>query len=130
MEGAQRVFEDFLVQYRPVFASVETYLGTIIRDTPEYAEAYRPWKSALHSLSAGLELAVEQHQLPEDEEFMEALKMFSFDASTRFLEDISENCRMSLGRRWGEEFHAHIEMLALAFTILHQQPKPAPVKIK
>ncbi len=130
MEGAQRVFEDFFVQYRPVFASVETYLGTIIRDTPEYADAYRPWKSALHSLSEGLALAVEQHKLPEDEEFMEALKMFSFNGATHFLEDISENCRMTLGRNWGEEFHTHIQMLALAFTILHQQPKPVPVKAK
>ena len=129
-ESAQRVFQDFFAQYQPVFSNVEVYLGQIIKEAPEYADAYRPWQTAIHRLSDGIAVTIESHQLPEDEEFMESLRMFSFDGAVNFLEDISSNCLLDLERNWAQHFHSHLNALLLAFNILHALPKPVPVPTK
>ena len=90
-EDAQRVFSEFYSQYQPVFSKVEVYLGQIIREAPEYANAYRPWHNALHNLTAGISSITRDHKLPEDEEFIEAMRMFGFSGAIHFLEDMSDN---------------------------------------
>ena len=129
-EGAERVFNEFFTQYQPVFKNVEIYLGKIIKEAPEYADAYRPWQNAIHHLSDGIALTIQNHQLPEDEEFAEALRMFSFDGAINFLEDISSNCRLNLERDWSQHFHDHLNALLLAFSILRKTPQRVSVTIK
>lgn len=130
VEGARRLFQDFFSEYQPVFTKVEVYLGQLIREAPEYAEGYQPWRKSLHDLSRGVFLTVKNIPLPNAEAFMEALKMFTFEGAIHFLEDICANCRMKLEREWAQQFRKHVDMLLFAFAILHRQMQPALVPVR
>lgn len=121
-EGAQRVFEEFLTLYQPALVRMEYYLEQVMEQAePAFAEAYRPWHKALRDLYRGVYLLARRMPLPDSEAFVEALRMFSFGSSVRFLRDICLNCRLSIERDWAEHFRAHIDMLLFSLSILTRQ---------
>ncbi len=124
IEGAHRVFEEFLVLYQPALLSVERYLETVIEEIgPDYADAYRPWHKGLHDLFQGVYLMAKKIPLPDPEAFADALRMFSFDSAVRFLWDLCISCKLALQSDWVERFREHIDMLLFSLSILnrHQQ---------
>lgn len=122
INGAQRVFEDFLVLYQPTMSRVEEYLEKIVEETrPAYAEAYRPWLKALQDMMQGIYLVAKKIPLPDSESFMESLRMFSFESAIDFLRDICVCCRHILPRDWTDRFREHINMLLFSLSILNRQ---------
>src|SRR5690606_4351267 len=90
--GAERVLLEFSRLYQPVFIGAVNHLDIVItRMTPEYSDAYRPWRNALHDISRGLHLMGKKIPLSDMERFMEALLMFTFEGAIQFLHDI---CRI------------------------------------
>ena len=92
-----RAFEEFLITYKPVLTKVEDYLEEVIEKTnPAYVEGYIPWKNALHELIAGAYLIARKIPLPNKEDFMEALCLFSFDSAIKFIKDICNICHLQV----------------------------------
>ena len=120
-DSARRVFESFLTIYQPTLERVEDYLEEII-DTkaPVYGAAYEPWHDALKNLLRGAYLMSRKIPLPNKEDFLEALKMFSFESTILFLRDVCLSCHIKLMRDWEENFRSHINMLLFAFAKLQQ----------
>ena len=124
-----RVFEEFLITYKPVLVKIEDYLEEVIEKTdPAYVEAYIPWKNALHELLMGAYLIARKIPLPNKEDFMEALCLFSFYSSIRFLRDICGICQLQLKRNWEKEFHDHIDKLLFAISTLNLQQQSAKIR--
>lgn len=121
-EGAQRVFEEFLVLYQPALTHIEHFLEHVMEDAgPDYADAYKPWHKALHDLFRGVYLVAKKIPLPDPEAFTEALRMFSFDSAIQFLSDVCLSCRLSLQNDWGQRFREHINILLFSVSILNRQ---------
>ncbi len=117
-----RAFEEFVVIYKPVLVRVEEYLEEIIKKTdPTYAVGYVPWKNALHELITGAYLIARKIPIPNKDDFMEALCLFSFESAIKFLRDICNICQLQLKRNWEKEFREHINRLLFAFSALHMQ---------
>jgi len=115
-------FTNFLVSYQPVLESAEEYLVSMIEKTaPTYAEAYKPWKDALHELLEGAYLISHKIELPDKDEFMNALKMFSFDSTIKFLRDICKICDIELKIDWEINFREHIDKLLFAIANLFRE---------
>jgi hypothetical protein len=123
-EGAQRVFEEFLVLYQPALSSVQHYLERVIFEAPDYADAYKPWHKALQDLFQGVYLTAKRIPLPDPDAFLEALRMFSFQSAIQFLCDLCISCRLALQRDWAKHFHEHINMLLFSQAILAQKQQP------
>ena len=125
-EGAQRVFEEFLILYEPTLVRIEYYLEHVIEQVgPAYAEAYRPWHKAVHDLFRGVYLTVRNIPLPDPDSFIEALKMFGFDSAIQFLQDLCISCRIALERDWMEHFRQNIDLLLFSATILRREQQQA-----
>lgn len=128
-EGAQRVFEEFLVLYQPTFAHIEYRLEHIIEEMqPAYADAYRPWHKALQDLFRGVYLIAKKIPLPDPEGFMDALRIFTFESAILFLQDLCVSSRLSLPRDWAQNFRKHIDMLLFSMAILNRQQQPSMVR--
>ena len=114
-----RAFEEFLIVYKPVLVRIEDYLDEVIEKTdPAYVEGYIPWRNALHELITGAYLIARKIPLPNKEDFMEALCLFSFDSAIKFLCDICNICQLQIKKNWEKEFRDHIDKLL--FTISTQ----------
>ena len=125
-EGAQRVFEEFLLLYEPTLVRIEEYLEQVIEQAgPAYATAYRPWRKALRDLMRGVYLTARKIPLPDPEAFIDAAKMFYFDSASQFLRDICINCRIALQRDWVERFREHINFLLFSAAILGYRQEAA-----
>lgn len=127
-EGAQRVFEQFLVIYQPVLIRVEYYLEEVIEQAGvNYAEAYKPWHVALHDLFKGVYLTAKNIPIPDKDRFIDALRTFSFDSAIQFLSDICISCKLRLPQDWVAKFREHINLLLFSLSILarNQQPQHA-----
>lgn len=121
-EGAQRVFEEFLILYKPILITVQGHLENLMHDMgPLYADAYQPWCNALKDLFQGVYLVARKIPLPDKEAFTEALRMFSFDSAVQFLCDLCVSCRISLQRDWARYFREHIHLLLSSIAILNRQ---------
>lgn len=117
-----RTFEEFIVTYKPILTRVEEYLEEVIRKTdPTYAVGYMPWKNALHELMTGAYLISRKIPLPNKEDFMEALCLFSFDSAIKFLRDICNICQVQLKKNWEKEFRDHVNRLLFDFSTLYAQ---------
>ncbi len=120
-------FEDFLINYKPILMRVENYLEEVIEKIdPAFVRGYIPWKKALHELITGVYLITKKIPLPNKEDFMEALCLFSFDSSIKFLRDICNICQLQLKRNWEKEFREHIDKLLFEITTLELQQKYSP----
>ncbi len=110
--------QTFVEVYQVTLIRVEQHLENIIEDAGEnYARGYQPWHEALHDLVNGTFL-IAKEVTPEDKEsFSEALRLFSFDSSARFLHDLCLSMGIRPERGWNEKFKAHIEMLMSAMDI-------------
>ncbi len=121
IEGARRVFDEFLTLYQPVLIRVEHQLEKVIGDLdPAFAEAYRPWQVALHDLLRGAYLVAKKIPLPDLDGFMEALSMFSFESAIQFLRDICDSCRMVIEYDWVRRFREHVDMMLFSLAILNR----------
>jgi len=129
MDTSHRVFESFIVAYQPILKTAEDYLEDIVeRTAPAYAEAYKPWKDALHELLRGAYLISRKIPLPNKDRFVEALQMFSFDSTIKFLCDICKLCGIKLAKDWEEDFHEYINQLLFALASLNRQPQHSPAR--
>ena len=127
-ESAQRVFEEFLVQYHPLLRDVEHYLEELMQKTSlTYAEAYKPWHKALHEMIRGVFLTVKNIPLPDVQGFLESLRLFCFDGAIQFLQDLCISCQMQLARNWAQNFKRHIDRLLFAAAILFEEQKKSLV---
>ena len=120
-------FEDFLINYKPVLTKVEDYLEEVIEKTdPAFAKGYIPWKKALNELITGTYLIAKKIPLPNKEDFMESLFLFSFDSAIKFLRDICNICQLQLKRNWEKEFREHINRLLFTISTLEAQQQYSP----
>lgn len=125
--SSHRAFEEFLNAYKPVLVRVEDYLDEVIEKTdPAYVAGYIPWKNALHELITGAYLIARKIPLPNKENFMEALCLFSFDSAIKFLRDICNICQLQLKKNWEKEFHDHIDKLLFAISTQNLQQQSSP----
>ncbi len=121
-DTGHRVFEEFLLAYKPVLVRIEDYLDEVIEKTdPAYVAGYVPWKNALHELITGAYLIARKIPLPNRENFMEALCLFSFDSAIKFLRDICNICQLQIRKNWEKEFHDHIDKLLFTIATLNLQ---------
>jgi len=121
-EGAMRVFDEFLTIYQPTLIRIEYYLEEIIEQAgPTYAEAYRPWHTALHNLFKGVYLVSRKIPLPNPTKFIDALKTFDFDSAVQFLYDLCANCKITLHENWVTRFKEHINLLLFSLSILSRK---------
>lgn len=128
-EGAQRVFEDFLTLYQPTLIRLEYHLEDIVDHAGTmYAEAYMPWRDALHELFKGVYLTAKKVPLPNKEKFIDALRTFSFNSALQFLIDMCASCKMRLPENWAETFREHINLLLFSIAILSREPRPSLVR--
>lgn len=123
-ESAQRFFEEFFTKYQPVFTRAEVYLGNLIKEAPDFAEAYRPWQNALRDLSRGVYFINRKIPMTNAKGFLEALKMFSLESVIHFLRDICLSCHMQLERDWAEKFREHMDMLFFSYLLLQRNKQP------
>lgn len=125
-EGAVRVFEEFLTLYQPTLIRIEFYLEEVIEQAgPEYADAYRPWHTALHDLFKGVYLTAKKIPLPNKSRFIDALKTFNFESALQFLRDLCANCKIQLSEDWVARFREHINLLLFSISILNRTEQPA-----
>lgn len=121
-EGAQRVFEEFLTLYQPTFILVEYHLEDVIESAgPAYAQAYKPWYDALHTLFKGVYLTAKKIPLPDTEKFIDALHTFSFEGTLQFLSDLCISCKLKVTQEWLNRFREHIKLLLFSLSILHNK---------
>lgn len=121
-DAPRLAFSNFLVSYQPILKSAEDYLESMIEKTaPTYAEAYKPWKDALHELLEGAILISQKISLPDQDEFMNALKMFSFDSTIHFLRDICRICDIELKIDWEINFREHIDRLLFIISAIFRE---------
>ena len=120
-EGAERVFKDFLVLYQPTLIQVEHKLEGIIQNTePEYADAYKPWHQALCDLVRGVYLIAKKVSLPNPDDFLDALRTFSFESAIQFLYDLGIRCKMALQPDWAQSFRKNIDILLFSISIINR----------
>lgn len=129
-KGAQRVFEEFFTSYKDTLTALEKYLDKIMAKTePVFAEAYKPWRDAVHDLLRGVHLLAKNIPLPDPESFLDALRTFSFEGAIQFLRDLCASCKIALQPNWADIFHKQIDTLLFAFAILsrknQQEQSPA-----
>lgn len=125
-EGAQRVFEEFLTLYQPTLIRIEYYLEEVIEQAGvTYAEAYRPWHSAMHDLFKGVYLTAKKVPLPDTDKFIDALRTFSFESAIQFLCDICINCKLQIAKDWVERFREHINLLLFSLSIINRVQQPS-----
>ena len=130
-KGAKRVFEEFFEEYHDTLVSLEHHLDKITDETEAaYANAYKPWRNAVHELLRGVYLTVKNIPLPDTDAFLDALRMFSFEGAVHFLKDLCISCKMVLEMDWAEKFKKQIDTLLFAFSILNRtaQLQTAPAR--
>lgn len=118
IESSQRVCEAFIDSYYSTLTKADSYLTQIEHNAAIYAEAYRPWHQSLTNLLQGVYLLSKKIPLPNPDEFLDALRTFSFSGTVNFLHDICLCCRIKLEQDWKERFRQHIDALLFAATIL------------
>ncbi|MEZ5691487.1 MAG: hypothetical protein R3D71_07475 [Rickettsiales bacterium] len=111
------VFEDFFDQYKLILTEAEQYLEKVIKNTdPHYINAYQTWRHAIHELLEGSETLSKKNNIENYEDFVEALHMFSFESTIKFLRDMCNMCDMRLKREWEKEFRERINQLLFSIS--------------
>ena len=125
---AKRMAESFVEVYQVTLIRIEQHLDDVIEGAGEnYAEGYKPWQKAVHDLVNGTFLLSKEQVKPDKEKLSEALRIFSFESSVNFLEDICRTTGITTERGWHEKFRAHVHMLLSALDIMpKKRPLPTP----
>lgn len=118
VEGARRFLEEFLILYQPVLIRVEHHLEKLIQDAGPYADAYRPWRKAVHQVFRGVYLLAKGIPVPDLDSFIDAVRMFSFDSAAQLIGDLCISSKMALKNDWAERFREHINQLLLVINII------------
>lgn len=112
----------FLNEHHNMLSTVEGYLKDMIDKTePNFANAYKPWLKGLHELCVGVYLCSKNIPLPNPQQFLESLKMFTFDGALQFLSDICESCKIKLKTDWQKRFQQDIDRVLFAASNLNRQ---------
>lgn len=124
-ESAKRMVETFVEVYQVTLIRIEQHLDDVIEDAGEhYAQGYKPWQKAVHDLVHGTFLLSKEVAKPDEEALSDALRVFSFDSSVMFLNDLCHSIGIRTERGWHEHFRNHIHMLMTALDIM---PKKRPL---
>jgi hypothetical protein len=129
-QSAKRMAETFVEVYQVTLVAIEQHLDDVIEEAGmHYADGYRPWQQAVHDLVHGTFLLSKAKVEPDKERLSEALRIFSFESSAHFLEEICRNIGLRTERGWHEHFRTHVQMLMSALDIMPKRrpllPKPA-----
>lgn len=123
-QSAKRAAETFVEVYQVTLIRIEQHLEDIIHDAGEnYAEGYKPWQKALHDLLDGAFLLSKNQPVKRDS-LKEALHVFSFESSARFMGDLCTSIGIRKERGWEEDFHDHIKTLSV---LVGDSPSVKPV---
>jgi hypothetical protein len=122
---AKRVAETFVEVFQVTLIRIEQHLDDVIEEAGEqYAEGYKPWQKAVHDLVHGTFLLSKEVVKPDRESLSDALRVFSFESSVNFLDDICISIGIRTERGWHEKFRDHVHMLITALDIM---PKKRPL---
>lgn len=122
---ARRIAESFVEVYQVTLIHIEQHLDHIIEEAgATYAEGYKPWQKALHDLVHGTFLLSKEDVKPDKESLSDALRVFSFESSVHFLDDICNSIGIRTEYEWHEKFRTHVHKLLSALDIM---PKRRPL---
>ncbi len=122
---AKRMAESFVEVYQVTLIRIEQHLDNVIDHAGEqYAEGYKPWQKAVHDLVHGTFLLSKEEVKPDKESLSDALRIFSFESSVNFLDDICRTVGIRTEREWHEKFRAHVHLLLSSLDIT---PKRRPL---
>jgi hypothetical protein len=123
--NAKRMAETFVEVYQVTLIRIEQHLDDVIEEAGEqYAEGYRPWQKAIHDLVHGTFLLSKETAKPDKESLGDALRVFSFDSSVKFLGDICNTIGINTERGWDEKFRAHVHLLMTSLDIMPKKKRP------
>lgn len=121
-DGARRALEEFAQLYHPTLMAAKDHLHMVISGMePEYADAYKPWHTALNEITRGIHLLNKKIPLPDMKRFLDALYMFTFEGAIQFLYDLCIACKIRLHRQWEKDFREHIQILLFSIAILNRE---------
>ena len=124
-DQARRMAETFVEVYQVTLIRIEQHLDSVIEEAGEhYADGYKPWQKAIHDLVHGTFLLSKEEVRPDKELLGDALRIFSFESSVNFLNDMCGSIGIRTERGWHEKFRAHVHMLISALDIA---PKKRPL---
>lgn len=124
-DQARRMAETFVEVYQVTLIRIEQHLDSVIEEAGEhYADGYKPWQKAIHDLVHGTFLLSKEEVRPDKESLGDALRIFSFESSVNFLNDMCSSIGIRTERGWHEKFRAHVHMLICALDIA---PKKRPL---
>lgn len=122
---AKQIAETFVEVYQVTLVRIEQHLDEVIEEAgEEYADGYKPWQEALHNLVHGTFLLAREEAKPDTEQLSDALRVFSFEGSVRFLGDLCSSVGINTERGWQERFREHIHGLMTEMNIM---PKKRPL---
>lgn len=122
---AKRMAESFVEVYQVTLVRIEQHLDDVVEEAGEaYAAGYKPWQQAVHDLVHGTFLLSKEEVKPDKEKLSDALRVFSFESSVNFLDDICKTVGIRTERGWDEKFRAHVHMLLSTLDIM---PKRRPL---
>jgi len=124
-QSAKRMAETFVEVYQVTLIRIEQHLDDVIEEAGEqYAAGYKPWQQAVHDLVHGTFLLSKEVVKPDKEALGDALRVFSFESSVQFLDDMASSIGIRTERGWHEKFRAHVHMMISALDIM---PKKRPL---
>jgi hypothetical protein len=122
---AKRMAETFVEVYQVTLIRIEQHLDDVIEEAgAQYAEGYKPWQQAVHDLVHGTFLLSKENVKPDKDTLSDALRVFSFESSVKFLDDLATSIGIRTERGWHERFRQHIHVLMSAMDIM---PKKRPL---
>lgn len=123
--NAKRMAETFVEVYQVTLIRIEQHLDDVIEEAGEqYAAGYKPWQQAIHDLVHGTFLLSKEVAKPDKDALSDALRVFSFESSVKFLDDMANVVGVKTTPGWHEKFRAHVHVLMSALDIM---PKKRPL---
>lgn len=119
--SARNACTAFINEYHGLLSDVEAYLKNLIETTePKFAQAYKPWLNSLHDMCVGVYLLAKGIPLKRPQSLIDALKMFTFESSLKFLEDACSICKIPLKKDWLQKFRQDINTVLFAVAVLNR----------
>lgn len=123
--NAKRMAETFVEVYQVTLIRIEQHLDDVIEEAgDQYAAGYKPWQQAIHDLVHGTFLLSKEVAKPDKDALSDALRVFSFESSVKFLDDMANAIGIRTTPGWHEKFRSHVHVLMSALDIM---PKRRPL---
>jgi len=118
-QNAKRMAETFVEVYQVTLIRIEQHLDDVIEEAGEqYAAGYKPWQQAVHDLVHGTFLLSKETAKPDKDALSDALRVFSFESSVKFLDDVANSIGIKTTPGWHEKFRAHVHVRMSAMDIM------------